>query len=448
MSNIKHFFKVILRYLDKKVITPITKFFLWISDKTKRNSKGLERILTKKSSLILISLGLALISFFYVDTKSIILLETSADVIYNQKVTAIYNEEAYVIEGLPSKVDITLIGRKSDLYLAKQLPTHEVAIDLKGLKPGTHRVSLKYKGAIQTINYKLDPSVATVTIYPKVSEVRTVNVDILNKDQLDPKLNISKVDIDRQEVIVKGAEYKLKEVATVKALVDVNNFVNPSVGTMELKDVPLIAYDDSGNKMNIEMVPAKINATVTITSPSKTVPIKVIPTGETAFGKSISSITSSVNNITIYGDDTALSSIGYVPVEVDVTGLTDEKKITEIIKKPAGVRYMSENSTNIDVTVEDETTKEIKDIQIEYKNLSDNYVVQASSEQDMLVTVTVKGVKSVLDSIDPSSVKAYVDLNGYGIGTHDVDVTVQGSDLRATYVPKVKKVTVIISAKK
>ena len=48
--------------------------------------------------------------------------------------TAEYNEEAYVIEGLPETVDITLIGRSSDIYLAKQYPTNEVSVDLRDFK--------------------------------------------------------------------------------------------------------------------------------------------------------------------------------------------------------------------------------------------------------------------------------------------------------------------------
>ena len=80
-----------------------------------------------------------------VDQNSNAILYQSAEVLYNQPVTAEYNEEAYVIEGLPETVDITLIGRSSDIYLAKQYPTHEVSVDLRELKPGSHKVTLKYK---------------------------------------------------------------------------------------------------------------------------------------------------------------------------------------------------------------------------------------------------------------------------------------------------------------
>jgi len=37
-----------------------------------------------------------------------------------QKVIPTYNEELYVVEGLPKTVDITLIGQKRHIFLAKQ----------------------------------------------------------------------------------------------------------------------------------------------------------------------------------------------------------------------------------------------------------------------------------------------------------------------------------------
>ena len=123
--------------------------------------------------------------------------------------TAEYNEEAYVIEGLPETVDITLIGRSSDIYLAKQYPTNEVSVDLRDLKPGSHTVTLNYRQALSSISYKLDPSTATIMVYEKVSETKELTYDILHRDSLDSKLTISSVTLDRNDVIIKGAEYKL-----------------------------------------------------------------------------------------------------------------------------------------------------------------------------------------------------------------------------------------------
>ena len=48
-------------------------------------------------------------------------MQNEAEVIQNQPVKVLYNEEAYVVEGLVDSVDIILTGNKSAIYLAKQL---------------------------------------------------------------------------------------------------------------------------------------------------------------------------------------------------------------------------------------------------------------------------------------------------------------------------------------
>ena len=384
------------------------------------------------------------------DTKSTSLIETSAEVLYDQPISATYNEEAYVVEGLPKTVDITLIGRKSDVYLAKQLPTNDITVDLTGLTPGVHKVNLKYKKALSSVEYKLDPSVATIVIYEKVSLEKEINYEIINKDKIDSKLMVEDVSLSTDKVYVKANEAKLKEVASVKALIDLKNLVDPTVGEQELKDVKLVAYDSNGKKINAEIVPSKITATVKITSPQKEVPIRVIPKNykNIVFGKAISSITTDISKITIYGDASKLEKISYIPVYVDVADLKDDKKYSITIEKPSGVRAISESSVNVNVTLGDESSKEIDNIYLEYENLSDGLTVQAVDLNSTKVTVSVKGVQSVLSSLDPTTIKAYVDLKGLGVGEHEIPVKVVGSDPKIKYSSKTTKITLKITEKR
>ncbi len=447
INKSKYLFARILVFVDKKIILPITKVSVMVKDNINSDSKRFEKIMNKRSSLLFISLVLALIVFFLIDSRSVAMIETSAEVLYNQKLDIQYNEEAYVLEGVPDTVDITLIGRRSDLYLAKQIPTHEITLDLSGLKPGTHKVNLKYKRVLASINYKLDPSFVTVTIHPKISEIRTINIDLLNRDNLDPRLVIERTEIERDDVIIKGSEARLKQVSSVKALVDINNLINPTVGETEFKDIPLIAYDQTGNVIDIEIVPSRIDAKIIITSPSKVVPIRIVPVGDLTFGKAISSIDSDVKEFTIYGEKEALDGINNISVEIDVDGLKENRQYNITIDKPSGVRYISASVANINVSLDEESTKEFENINIEYQNLNDKYTVNAKSENDRNVVVIVKGVSSVLDTIEANTIRAYVDLKGYGIGEHEVEVRIEGSDLRVNYIPKVRRVTLIIRNK-
>lgn len=447
MKKTRKLFHRIGLFFDKWIITPVTKLILMIMNCFGSSSKSVDKLLSKKSTLIVISLILAFGTFLVVDNESNVMIDQYAEVLYDQEVNAAYNEELYVVEGLPKKVDVTLIGQKRHIFLAKQSPSKGVSVDLTGLKPGNHKVTLKYSQRIKSLDYKLDPSNVTVTIYEKVSETRSLAVDVLHKDELDSKLYIKDIKLDRNDVIIKGAEYKLKKVASVKALVDVNELSNPKAGTITLKEVPLVAYDNEGNVLDIEIVPGTVSAKVVITSPSKEVPVKVVPKGNLAFGKAISSLTPSVANVTIYGDESALNSIDSIDIPVDVKGLDSDKTYTITISKPTGVTEVSVKTVNVVVKVDNSITKEFDGIAITTENLESKYKVQALSEADSKVTVVVSGSESNVNAIEANSIKAFIDLKNYKTGEYEVEVKVTGDDLKLSYASKIKRVKIRITDK-
>lgn len=444
-KSIKSFFRHIGSFFDKWLITPITKLMLKIASIFKDNAKNIDRIAGKKSTLIVVSLILAFGVFILIDRESSVMIDQYAEVLYDQPVTAIYNEELYVVEGLPETVDITLVGQRRHIFLAKQSPSRGVTVDLTGLKPGNHKVTLDYSQRLASLDYRLDPSEVTVTIYEKVSETRSLTVDILHQDDLDSKLYIDDVELDRTDVIIKGAEYKLEQVATVRALVDVAELSNPEAGEVTLKDVPLVAYDDEGQTVDVEIVPSTVDAKLTITSPSKEVPITVVPTGDLAFGKAISSIDTNISTVTVYGEQSAVDNLDELEVEVDVDGLDSDKEFNVTLNRPNGITELSETTVTVSVEVDNSVSREFTVDTIEFRNLSDGYSVQASSQEDTRVTVVVSGSADIVNNLDASSITAYVNLDGYGVGEHEVDVRVVRSNVLLTYTPRTRQVRVRIS---
>ena len=446
-KSIVRIFRNILLFFDKWLITPLTKLILKLMKLLKDLTKNFDKVSGKKSTLLIISLLLAFIVFIIIDQESNIMIDQYAEILPNQPVSAVYNEELYVVEGLPKEVDITLIGQRRHIFLAKQSPSKGVSVDLTGLKPGNHRVTLKYTQRLKSLDYKLDPSQVTVTIYEKVSENRALSYDVLHQEALDTKLYISNAEIDRSEVIIKGAEYKLKEVAGVKALIDVRNIPNPKAGEITVKDIPLVAYNNDGKVVDVEIVPKTVTANVTITSPSKEVPIRIIPKGNLAFGKSIKSMDANISKITVYGAQDAVEKLEQLEVEIDVKGLDRDKEFNVTVKRPKGITEVSNKTMTIKVTVDNSSSKEIENIPVGAENLAANLKVQALSESDRAVTVVVKGSEDAIKDITASDITAYVDLTNYGVGEHEVEVKVTGSDLKLAYGSKTKKIKVRITQK-
>jgi len=447
VSPIKKIFSSVFKFFDKFIVIPVTKFILNITKHFNGSGKGFEKFLSKTNNLIFVTLALAIITFIVIDQKIIYYSESNAEVLSNQPVKAIYNEEAYVIEGLPETVDITLIGNKANLYIAKQSRTNDVTVDLTDLKAGTHKVLFKYNQGVTSVDYKVNPSFATVIIYNKVSRASTFSIDVLNKDKLNEKLIIDNISVDDDSVVIKGSDKQIKKVASVKALADVNNFASQDVGNSIIKDVPLVAYDDKGEVVNVELVPSKVDINVSISSPSKELPIKVIPVGNVSFGKAISSIKTSESKVTVYGTSSSLEGLNFIPVEIDVTDLSSNTQYKQEISKPIGVKSMSVNNITVDISLDNVSDKDVSNVAIETRNLSPDFKVSAASSEDSFITVNVKGVSSVIDPIVADNISAYVDLSGLGEGEHEVDVNVEGSDTRVQYVSKTKKVKVKITRK-
>lgn len=444
---INNLFQNVGKFIDHRIITPITKLVLVITSKFDKSGKRLERWLSKSNTLLFISLFLAFAIFVMIDRKILLFTDNTAEVLKDQEVKVIYNEEKYVVEGLPETVDITLIGSKTDLYIAKQSTSHYVTIDLSGLKPGTHKVNIEYNQNNGSIDYMVNPSVATVIIYEKVSETRTMSIDLLNKDSLDSKLVVEKINYDTDKVVIKGAEHQLKEVVEVKALVDLNNLTANTAGTYTIKDVTLKAYNKDGEVVDVEIVPETIDVEVQIASPSKELPIKLVPVGDVASGYAISSMTSSETKVTVYGDSETLNNLKSIPVNVDVSGLKEGKTYKLQLEKPVGVKSLSINNITVTVGIGNVSNKKIDGVKISVKNLSDEYKATPVTESDAEVTVNLKGVQSVINGITADDVTPYVDLTGYEPGNYEVEVKIEGTDSKVQYTSMTKKVKIKISKK-
>lgn len=449
MKPIIRFFKKILNFFDKFLIMPITRLVFRITKKFSVPSKKFETWLSKQTTLLFLSLFLAVGIFVIVDQKIITFSSQSAEVFKEQEVNVIYNEEQYVIEGLPETVDVTLIGNKADLYIAKQSSNSGVTVDLTGLTPGTHRVDIEYDKGSSEIEYSVNPSVATVIIYEKVSDTRELTYDIINNNKLDTTLIVNDVRLSVENVTIRGAKYKIEQVATVKALIDVDELSVKEAGTQSLENVTLKAYDSDGNVIDVEFVPAKVSAEIDLDAPSKKVSLNFVPNGILPAGKAIGGFSFDKNEITIYGDSKALSDVNSLDVIVDISNLTADTSFKAKINKPTGVKSLSDNYVTVSLTITDSSSEPVKfSVPLTGINLGEGLIAQPIDNDNGFITVEVQGASSVLESIDESDITVYIDLSGLEEGgPYTREIFVKGTNPLATYKAKRTEATVTINKK-
>lgn len=452
---LKKFFKKVYKLVDGLIVVPISTVVFKVQKKLGGDNR-LEKLLSRPYALLVISGIIAATFALLVNLKATSFVSNDAEFLTNIPVRVIYNSSAYVIEGIPETVDMTLIGKKYELYLARQLGENEVVVDLTDYQASEKavRVRLTYSKPIDNLSYQISPDYVSVTIKEKVSDNKTVTYDLLNQDELDSKLSVKSVELSKTDVIVRGSQETIDSIATIKALVDLNNEDFTRAGTYTIDNLKLIAYGDDGRIIeNVEIVATNINAKVVLDSYSKRVAVKVQTTGELVSGKAISSIT--INGVnandfetTIYGDEAALEDISYITASIDVDGQGNNGSKTSKVtfSKPAGVRSISDESVSIVLNFGEAKQKTITIDGIRTANVPSGLSANLVSQDDAKVEVQVIGVESVINQIgeNPTGIYAYLDLTGYSTGTYSVAVKVEGDDSRLQYIVT-KTVDVVIS---
>ena len=438
MKKLTNFFNSIFNFFDRYVIMPITRLVFKITKKMNVPNKRFESWLSKQTTLLFLSLFIAVAIFVVVDQKIISFSSQNAQVFKNQPVNVIYNEEQYVVEGLPETVDVTLIGSKADLYIAEQSSNNGVTVDLTGLTPGTHRVNIEYEQGNNDIEYSVNPSIATVIIYDKISDTRALSYDIVNNNKLDKTFAVNGVKLSVDEVTIRGAEYKVEQVATVKALIDLENLTKKEEGIQTLHDIVLKAYDNKGNVVDVEFVPSKIDAEINLASPDKEVELNFVPVGNLATGKALSGYKFSQNKVVLYGDLDVINSLkDTLDVEVDVSNLSENTSFKVEIKKPSGVKTLSTNYVTVDLQVTDSSSEPVKfKIPLSSFNYGEGLIPNPIDDENGFITVEVQGASSVISSITEKDITVYVDLEGLGEGRHTKEIFVKGNNPLAIYKAK------------
>ena len=447
--NKKHSkFRGLTNFFDRRIIMPVTRIVYSISKKFNKPSKRFETWLSKSTTLLFVSLFMSILIFIVVDRKIISFSSQSAEVLKDQKVNVIYNEEQYVVDGLPESVNVTLIGSKADLYIAKQSSSNGVTLDLTGLTPGTHKVNLEFDHGLSDIEYNVNPSVVTVIIYKKISDSRELKYDVVNANKLNNTLIVNDVKLSQDEITIRGAEHQINQVSTVKALIDVDQLISKEIGTQELSDVSLKAYDSDGNVVDVEFVPSKISAEVTLASPSKSVVLNFSPKGTLPTGKAIGGYTFSTPDVILYGDTSTLSSINSLDVPVDISNITEDTSFKAEIPKPSGIKSMSLNYVTVNLSITDTSSEPVKfSIPLTGMNVGEGLTAQPVDNENGFITVEVQGAASILSNISESDITVYVDLTGLGEGTYTKEVIVKGSNPLVTYKAKKNEATVVITKK-
>lgn len=389
----------------------LLRWFSTLLDKTLFNSRY----------IMVLSLALAILLYLTVNYNSRSTLHTTtlqqARTLNAVNVTAKYNSDIFELDGLPETANVTVTGDASSVTTAAAGGGVVVA-DLEGLTEGTHEVRFSTEGFGSSVEVKVDPSNAFITLKKKTTQQFDVSYDFINRDKMDAIYSLGTPQFEYTKVNVRASKDTLSTISFVKALIDVSDQTADFT-----QDARLVAYDANGQPVHADIVPDTISVTVPVTSPNKSVPIQIEVNGDIPDGKAIASIASDQQSVTIYGSEAVLGQIDKVVVTLNASTITKDSTIMRPITLPSGVSSSNINQITMNVTLGEGVSKTIDGVKINYRNNVNNY--KASPVDKTTTSVIVFGTQENVDAVTADMINVYVDMKEAVVGIQDFPLEVE-----------------------
>ncbi len=317
----------------------------------------------------------------------------------------VVNNAAYEVSGVPKTVDLILTGDMSDIQMARTQNKLQVVLDLKGLSEGKHVVAFSVLNVSSRLRWTTSPSTVSIELKKRTAQIFNFNYKFINESKKNDRFILGQPTFNTNEVTITASQETLDQVASVEAIIDVANVTE----TFE-RDVEVVAFNQSGVRMDVEVLPATVSVKVPVTSPSKEVRLNVTSTGTVPNNKAIDEVATDHNTITIYGKDELLTTINQVDVVIDATQLTqDTNKITEPINFPAGISS-DIKSVSMTVKVGEKVTRIIDQIGVKSRNNESRKPINTLDPGENFASVLVTGTQRNVDAMTADQIDVFIDV--------------------------------------
>lgn len=388
----------------------------------------LDRMLQSNLSMKVLSFVMAVVLLFTITggIDNIFSTPNGGDYLYDVKIDTEGLQSDYDVVGLPETVNVALVGPSLDIYTAKISKNYKIIADFSSLGEGDHTIELKSEGFPTNLQVMIVPQTVNVKITQKYTETFELGYDFINEDKIDSKYSVSVESMEHQQVEIRGSQDIIGKINTVKANIDLSG-INKSFE----QDAKIYAYDRSGKKLDVEIIPDSVHVQCDVSSYSKEVSIVPEYVGRFENGYGLKEITLSKDKVRIYGKEELLNSINSVYVMIDISGLSGDKTYEKLpIAGIEKINKLSFDTVDASLKVSPAIKKTITDIPINVINNNHDYQVVFANESDK-VSIEVEGVEELLNNVLANDFNATIDVENLksGINTVKVDLSTSKSYL-------------------
>lgn len=272
----------------------------------------------------------------------------------------------------------------------------------------------------------LDPRVQVIDYTPRSVNVRVdqlvtrpmaITVD---RGTVPPGLALGPPVTSPASAILRGASSRVAAVQAVVARVAVD-----ASGLNIDQDVDLEAIDETGASVpGVEVLPERARVSIEVARELAYATLPVVPAlmGDPAPGYRVAAVGATPTTVTVSGEAAAVAGLSSVPTRpLDVTGSTDSLEGTVEPDLPPDVSLVGGGAVQVLVTIEMESGSRTWQVGVRLLGArpSREYALSAST-----VHVTFAGPVPVLDSLDPGTIVAAVEVGELSVGRHEVSVSV------------------------
>jgi YbbR domain-containing protein len=349
---------------------------------------------------------------------------------------------AVLMTPLPA-VDIRLTGPESLVNQPSRQPVYY--IDLANVQTAAkQRVPIQVDappGVTATVN----PSEVVVDLEPLTTASFPVTMAEI---PLPAGVSMPPPSIEPSTVTASGARSTIASIARIVVRPDLTT----GDATKVTRPIPLNAAGQEVTGPNLEIAPKLIQVTLPgqTFQTQKTVPVRYALQGEPASGYQINSIQTTPSVVNIVGAPETLANISALDTApIDIAGRQQTLVQTVPLRVPTGVRA-EQTEARVEIVIAPiETTVRFSLAAIPVRLGAGLRAVMAPNTVD----VRLKGPVPAIRSVDVGTLRAEVDLQGYGPGTHQIAPTIKGPAVDQTGATRLEvvdvqpaKVTVQIAA--
>ncbi|MCL1697283.1 YbbR-like domain-containing protein [Lysinibacillus sp. BPa_S21] len=308
--------------------------------------------------LRIVALFLAFLLFFSVRTelspKNKSILNEQTVVIRDVPVDVFYDDKNLIVTGIPKTVNVTIKGPTPLALKAQTSRDFSIFADLSKLLIGEHNVRLQYENISDKLQVTLDPATIKVNIEEKVTQEFRVDPE-LNTRLIEEGYILNSMSSNPATVYVTGAKSAIENISYVKATVTGEQGLRePFSQVAEVK-----VLDRDLNKLDVTIEPATVKVQVDIGAYSRELPVVLKEIGKAANSITVNQLTISPTKVRVYGKKSIIDALTAIPLEVDLSKITESKTYEFEVKLPEGVTKISDSKIKVkaDITkVEQEKT--------------------------------------------------------------------------------------------